>query len=90
MRQLIVGSAVLLTIASHASSAEPPKDVTNSIGMKFKLIPAGEFMMGSSESPSKLAKAFTTRMWYIRDCMVSAALLAIPHAPGAAESSHGQ
>ncbi len=25
-------------------------DITNSIGMKFKLIPAGEFMMGSSDS----------------------------------------
>jgi hypothetical protein len=24
--------------------------VTNSIGMRFKLIPAGEFMMGNSES----------------------------------------
>ena len=29
--------------------AEPPKDFTNSIGMKFKLIPAGEFMMGSPD-----------------------------------------
>ena len=26
-----------------------PQDVTNSIGMKFKLIPAGQFMMGSPE-----------------------------------------
>ncbi|MCH8047388.1 MAG: SUMF1/EgtB/PvdO family nonheme iron enzyme [Planctomycetes bacterium] len=28
----------------------PPKDFTNRIAMKFKLIPAGEFMMGSPES----------------------------------------
>ena len=40
--------------------------VTNSIGMKFKLIPAGEFMMGSSESPEELAKAFpgTKPEWF--------------------------
>ena len=31
----------------------PPKDFTNSIGMKFKLIPAGEFMMGSPEDEEK-------------------------------------
>ena len=38
--------------------AEPPKDFTNSIGMKFKLIPAGEFMMGSRESAEELTAAF--------------------------------
>ena len=36
----------------------PPKAVTNSIGMKLTLIPAGEFRMGSSESPEQLQKAF--------------------------------
>jgi len=30
--------------------AEPPQEFTNSIDMKLKLIPAGEFTMGSSES----------------------------------------
>ncbi len=40
----------------YALSVEPPKEFTNNIGMKFKLIPAGEFMMGSSESPEDLAK----------------------------------
>ena len=50
--------ALTFTIACHALSAEPPEEITNSIGMKFKLIPAGEFMMGSSESPEELAKAF--------------------------------
>ena len=39
-----------LTFASYVMSAEPPKIFTNSISMKFKLIPAGEFMMGSPES----------------------------------------
>ena len=56
--QRILVVALILTIASHAVSAEPPKEITNSIGMKFKLIPAGEFMMGSSESPAELAEAF--------------------------------
>ena len=32
--------------------------VTNSIGMKLALIPAGEFMIGNSESPEELRKAF--------------------------------
>jgi formylglycine-generating enzyme required for sulfatase activity len=30
--------------------SEPPKEIVNSIGMKLKLIPAGEFLMGSAES----------------------------------------
>ncbi|MCY2991295.1 MAG: SUMF1/EgtB/PvdO family nonheme iron enzyme, partial [Planctomycetota bacterium] len=32
--------------------------ISNSIGMKLRLIPAGEFLMGSSETPEALAKAF--------------------------------
>ncbi len=44
---------VLVVMADFAVSAEPPKDFTNSIGMKFKLITAGEFMLGSSESPAQ-------------------------------------
>ncbi len=30
--------------------AQPPKEITNSIGMKLVLIPKGTFMMGSPES----------------------------------------
>ncbi len=33
--------------------ALPLEDFTNSIGMKFKLIPAGGFMMGSLDSPRR-------------------------------------
>jgi formylglycine-generating enzyme required for sulfatase activity len=33
-------------------------EITNSIGMKLKLIPAGEFVMGSRETPEELAKVF--------------------------------
>jgi sulfatase modifying factor 1 len=43
-------------------SAEPgkmsPKVIENSLGMKFVLVPPGEFMMGSDELPEALAKAY--------------------------------
>jgi formylglycine-generating enzyme required for sulfatase activity len=47
-------------IFSSASAAEPasPKLIQNSLGMKFVLLPAGEFLMGSDESPEALAKAY--------------------------------
>ena len=45
----ILALMLTLTVTWHASAADPPKDFTNSLGMKFKLIPAGEFMMGISE-----------------------------------------
>ena len=35
-----------------------PATITNSIGMKLVLIPAGEFMMGSSESPEELTRMY--------------------------------
>ena len=41
-------------IARHAASAA----FSDGIGMRFVLIPAGEFMMGSDESPQALAQAF--------------------------------
>ncbi len=47
--------ALILAIAPPAWSAEPPKDFTNSVGMKFKLIPAGEFMMGSPKMGKRQA-----------------------------------
>jgi formylglycine-generating enzyme required for sulfatase activity len=33
-----------------AESGEPPQQITNSIGMKLVLIPAGEFLMGSAKA----------------------------------------
>ena len=38
---------MLLGISMGAEPAAPPKEITNSIGMKLVLIPAGKFMMGS-------------------------------------------
>ena len=36
------------TAKKRRGPAEPPKSITNSLGMKLALIPAGEFLMGSS------------------------------------------
>jgi len=38
--------------------AELPTDFTNSIGTEFKLIPAGEFMMGSKLSPEEVDEKY--------------------------------
>src|ERR1700722_15818943 len=35
-------------VAAHAQTKDPPKTLTNSIGMKLVWIPPGTFMMGSS------------------------------------------
>ena len=37
-------------LESITESTGPPKEVTNSIGMKLVLIPSGEFIMGSPDS----------------------------------------
>src|ERR1700732_4731900 len=42
---LVVALASCVPI--HAQPKDPPKDFTNSIGMKFVWIPPGNFMMGS-------------------------------------------
>ena len=35
--------------ATPVVTAEPPRDIVNSIGMKLTLIPAGEFQMGATD-----------------------------------------
>ncbi|MFO7902373.1 MAG: SUMF1/EgtB/PvdO family nonheme iron enzyme [Planctomycetota bacterium] len=52
---LVMG--LILTVVNLAS-ADSPQEFTNSIGMKLRLIPAGEFMMGSAESAEELAEFF--------------------------------
>lgn len=44
-------------VAAGTALAEP-RIIENSLGMKLVRIPAGEFMMGSAESPAALAQAF--------------------------------
>jgi formylglycine-generating enzyme required for sulfatase activity len=49
-------STISSSIAEPVSS--PSTTIENSLGMKFVLIPAGEFMMGSDESPDSLARSY--------------------------------
>ena len=49
-RTIIVGT--MLLSGARATLAEPPRELDNSIAMKFRLIPAGEFTMGSPDSDS--------------------------------------
>src|SRR5688500_11524285 len=51
--RILCAVALLLpgcTPTAEPQPAEPQPTITNSIGMKLKLIPAGEFIMGSPES----------------------------------------
>jgi len=64
-RNLILTAAILTIVAcstARAEDAAPPKEFTNSAGIEFRLIPAGEFMMGSPEDElGRLAKNETPR-----------------------------
>ena len=42
----IITVSFWLGVGANISSAQPPKELTNSIGMKLVLIPKGSFMMG--------------------------------------------
>jgi formylglycine-generating enzyme required for sulfatase activity len=46
---ILTAGVIFLSFAEHLQ-AQPPKEITNSIGMKLVLIPKGTFMMGSPES----------------------------------------
>ena len=62
-RQLLLVGIVSAATIGGALPAEPAKELTNSVGMKFVLIPAGEFLMGSPELPEEQAK--TLPRWTI-------------------------
>jgi len=51
-------SAVGATKSEPMDDDRAARSVTNSIGMKLVLVPAGEFMMGSKETEKELEKAF--------------------------------
>ena len=44
--------------SQEGSRKESAKEITNSIGIKLVLIPAGEFKMGNGEAVEELVKAF--------------------------------
>jgi formylglycine-generating enzyme required for sulfatase activity len=46
----VIAVSLWLGVGASISSAQPPREITNSIGMKLVLIPKGTFMMGSPES----------------------------------------
>ncbi len=56
-----------------ACFAEPPQSITNSIGMKLVLIPAGEFDMGSLEDPDEKPVHHVTisHSFYMGQCEVT-------------------
>jgi formylglycine-generating enzyme len=43
--------SLLALLPVALAAADPPKDLTNSIGMKLVQIPAGQFVMGTSDGP---------------------------------------
>ena len=75
----ILASIVCLVAAVAKDAAAPSKDFTNSSGIKFRLIPAGEFMMGSPEnelgrakgSEGPLHKVRITKPFYMGACEVT-------------------
>ena len=56
----LLASTILPTSLAIAAEPKPapPKQITNSIGMKLTLILSGEFMMGSKESAEETAAFF--------------------------------
>ena len=51
-------AAVLCSMAWLGACAQAPQVSTDTLGMAFVRVPAGEFLMGSDESPEVLAKVY--------------------------------
>jgi formylglycine-generating enzyme required for sulfatase activity len=55
----------VLSQEGSRSVAKAAKTITNGLGMKFVLIPAGTFMMGSAKDPEEMAKRYGAQPdWY--------------------------
>jgi len=62
------GVRLKVDLRAIAKAVSEPKTFTNSIGMKFVLIPAGGFMMGSGISASEVASQYGGKEeWYKRE-----------------------
>lgn len=49
---------LLCSLSLAACASRQPQVLENSLGMKFVLVPAGEFLMGSDETPEALARDY--------------------------------
>ena len=64
MRHLLaatLGFIVFVSLSVSVFAADrgaAPAAIENTLGMKFVLVPAGEFVMGSDESPDILSKVY--------------------------------
>ena len=47
LRKSFIALSLLMGGGANLCEAQPPKEITNSIGMKLVLIPKGTFMMGT-------------------------------------------
>lgn len=79
--QASVGSKIALCVVAaicrfaNTASAQPPIEITNSIGMKLVLIPRGTFVMGNSDPEIKNSlpprKVTISRDFYLGSCEVT-------------------
>ena len=58
LRFLLLALTLVLPACSTVATPKQPKVIGNSLGMKFVLPPAGEFLMGSDEAPEALAQDY--------------------------------
>jgi len=58
MKTIRTITVTLGLVALLPATAAEPAAIENVLGMKFVLVPAGEFLMGSAESPQTLAAAY--------------------------------
>ncbi len=74
-RQLLptVATVALWTLGAYSPAAETPPAVTNSLGMRMVLVPAGSFVMGSPPgAPLRQAEETTRRVTLTRAFRISA------------------
>jgi sulfatase modifying factor 1 len=56
--QVFVLALTIFASILAVAQGVPPAEIENSLGMRFVLVPAGEFLMGSDESPDMSSKAY--------------------------------
>ncbi len=63
MLRFILSAGALCLLSQARADLPTAKDYTNSLGMKFVRIEAGEFMMGEGDAPPKNRAEFMQRDW---------------------------